>query len=218
MTTSLRIATWNLSQRSELAAERLGGLLGELGGADIVCLQEASLNGIAGFCREAGLTWWVSARTAFDGLLRASGRIGAGWRSPRAVAVAGRGHMLAEVRGFEDVPLPEKVMAGRWDVGGSPVTVVSYHAPTGVQHGVRKVEQAVRMAEWLAGLDGAVILGGDFNTPYVDPPDFAGVLTHMRTGIPDLMGAPGDDVWSARRRRMGCGMRCERTWPIDWPS
>lgn len=85
-------------------------------------------------------------------------------------------------------------MAGWVDLGGLRTTVVTYHAPTGVQHGIGKAEQAVRIADWLASLDGPVILGGDFNTPAADPPDFALVRTHWHTGEGILHGAGGDDA------------------------
>lgn len=93
-----------------------------------------------------------------------------------------------------DLPLPEKVLAGWIDVAGEPTTVVSYHAPTGAQHGVVKVHQALQVARWLAALDGPVIFAGDFNTPEFDPPDIAGLRTHWNTGHPELDGGPGDDA------------------------
>lgn len=85
-------------------------------------------------------------------------------------------------------------MAGWVDIGGQRTTVVSYHAPAGVTHGVDKPRQAVQVARWIASLDGPVVLGGDFNTPLLDPPDDAGVRTHYHSGHEHLAGEPGDDL------------------------
>lgn len=195
----VRIASWNLHGRFD-AATRLGRLLAACGGADLVLLQEASQRGMESFCAAAGLDWWVHVRGEFFDLLKVRGRAGGtapdGTRhgTPRAVAIAGRGASVRQPVPFPDVLLPEKVMAGWVDVGGVRTTVVTYHAPTGVQHGIGKVKQAARIADWLASLQGPVILGGDFNTPALDPPDFDLVRTHWHTGDPHLEGARGDDM------------------------
>jgi endonuclease/exonuclease/phosphatase family metal-dependent hydrolase len=197
---TVRVASWNLQGRSGDAAARLGSLLADRGGADLVLLQEASHRGLGRFCEAAGLDWGVHIREVFPDLLRVRGRAGGRGSDgsmhgvPRAVAIAGRGETLNGATSFPDVPLPEKVLAGWLDVGDVRTTVVSYHAPTGVQHQGRKPEQAVRLARWLRDLDGPVILAGDFNTPSLDPPDFDRVRTHWHTGDAHLEGAPGDDL------------------------
>jgi len=196
----VRVATWNLQGRTGDAARRLGSLLAEVGGADVVLLQESAPSGLDGFVEAAGLDWGVNVRDRFHDLLRARGRAGGvgsdGTRSQsgRPVAIAGRGEPVRGLTAFPDAPLPEKVVAGWVDVAGSRTTVVSYHAPAGVTHGVLKPRQAVQVARWLASLDGPVILGGDFNTPLLDPPQDADVRTHYHTGYVDLDGEPGDDV------------------------
>ena len=83
-------------------------------------------------------------------------------------------------------------MAGWGDLAGHRVTALNYHAPAGVTHGVKKPQQAVRIAEWLDSLDGPVVMAGDFNTPAIDRADE--VKTHYFTGHPELEGEPGDDV------------------------
>jgi len=95
---------------------------------------------------------------------------------------------------FPDVPLPEKVMAASVDLDGVTTTVVTYHAPTGVQHKLKKPDQAVRLAQWLASVEGPVVLGGDFNTPKLDPPDQRDIRTHWHSGDKKLKGLPGDDL------------------------
>lgn len=198
--TPLRIATWNLSQRTEQAAGRLGAVLARHGGADVVLLQEVSKGGIEPFCEAAGLEWWAHVGHDFGDLLWLRGRSGGHNRygekrqGARQVAIAGRGKPIRGVTPFPDLPLPEKVLAGWIDIDGQATTVVSYHAPTGAQHKVLKPIQAVRIASWLATLDGPVIFGGDFNTPLLDPPDDDLVRTHYWTGSGDLGGLVGDDA------------------------
>jgi endonuclease/exonuclease/phosphatase family metal-dependent hydrolase len=199
--TSLRIASWNLCQRSGDAAARLGTVLTDLGGADLVTLQEASRGGLPRFVEAAGLDWGVHVRTEFDDLLRVRGRAGGdrfagdGKHSTgRCVAIAGRGERLRGACAFPDVPLPEKVMAGWFDLGGQRTTVVSYHAPAGVTHGINKPRQAVQVARWIASIEGPVVLAGDFNTPNFDPSDDHLVRTHWHTGGDNLDGEPGDDL------------------------
>lgn len=198
--TALRIASWNLQGRSGDAAARLGTMVKDQGGADLVLLQEASALGLDEFCHAADLDWSVHIADLVPDLLHIRGRAGGtapdGSEYPRArcVAIAGRGTPLRSPTAFPDLPLPEKVLAGWTDVGGERTTLVSYHAPTGVQHQEKKAEQAVRLARWLRRLDGPTVFAGDFNTPESDPPDFARVRTHWHSGHPDLDGAPGDDL------------------------
>lgn len=198
--TPVRVASWNLNQRTGEAAARLGSLLAAKGGADLVLLQEASSGGLRYFCEGAAMDWHVHIRSEFFDLLRVRGRAGglaedgSKFPSGRGVAIAGRAERLRGAVPFAEAPVPEKVMAGWLDVGGTRTTVVTYHAPAGVQWFEKKPAQAVRIAEWLTQLDGPVILAGDFNTPVADPPDFAGVRTHWHTGSPQLNGAPGDDL------------------------
>jgi len=196
----MRIATWNLHGRTSDAAARLGTLLAEQGGADLVLLQEASQGGLPRFCEAAGLNWGVHVRDEFWELLRVRGRAGGidaqgnKHGNPRAVAIAGRGEPLRCPTPFPDLPLPEKVMAGWTYIDDVRTTVVTYHAPTGAQRGMLKPIQAVQVARWLASVEGPVILGGDFNTPVVDPPDGRAVRTHWHTGDPGMGGVFGDDL------------------------
>ena len=73
------------------------------------------------------------------------------------VALAGRGEPPRCPVVFPDVPLPEKVMAASVDLDGVTTTVVTYHAPTGVQHKLKKPEQAGKHCdachEWLDSSD-----------------------------------------------------------------
>lgn len=199
--TECRIASWNLCERSGDAAARLGTVLADLGSADLVMLQEVSRGGLPRFVEAAGLDWWVHARQEFKDLLRVRGRAGGhkfdgdGRHSTgRCVAIAGRGEQLRGACAFPDAPLPEKVLAGWLDIGGQRTTVVSYHAPAGVSHGINKPRQAVQVARWIASIEGPVVLAGDFNTPNFDPSDDHLVRTHWHTGGDNLEGAPGDDL------------------------
>lgn len=108
--------------------------------------------------------------------------------------MAGTGTPARAPTPFPGLPLAEKALAAWIDVGDCVVTVVTYHAPAGVQHQQRKPEQAVRLANWLSSVEGPVLLGGDFNTPEIDHPDHALIRTHWHTGHPDLHGSPGDDL------------------------
>jgi hypothetical protein len=197
--TAIRVASWNLHGNFG-GSERLGHMLADLGGADVVLIQESSHRGIKAFCEAAGLDWSVHVRDLFFDLLKARRRAGGrdldghNHRTPRSVAIAGRGAPLRGPTAFPDMPLPEKVMAGWLDLGGVRTTVLTYHAPTGVQWQGKKAAQAVRVAEWLTSIEGPVIMGGDFNTPSLDTPDFDQVRTHWHSGEPHLVGAPGDDL------------------------
>ena len=185
-----RVATWNLQGRTSGAAARLGSLLADHGGADLVLLQEASQAGLPGFCEAAGLDWAVHVRDEFYDLLAVRGRAS----GPRSVAIAGTGEQLRGPTAFPGVPLPEKVQAGWLDIGQQRTTAVTYHAPTGVTHKEKKAEQAVKIATWLNQIEGPAILAGDFNTPAVDPPGISSLETGYHTGNSELHGAPGEDT------------------------
>ena len=156
----------------------------------VVMLQEVNESGVEVFCEAAGLEWCTCVKTTFPELMSVRDRAG----DCRGVAIAGSGPPLRAPIPFADVPLPEKVLAGWIDIGDEATTVVSYHAPAGVTHKLKKPAQAVQVAQWLASIDGAVLLAGDFNTPKVDHPNASKVRTHWHTGDRKLRGATGDDV------------------------
>jgi endonuclease/exonuclease/phosphatase family metal-dependent hydrolase len=187
----MRIATWNLHGASGRTATRLGDAFHAVGGADLVLLQEVSVTGLPRFQDAAGLDWAFHVGQEFPEMLRVVSRnIG-----PRCVAIGGRGPRPSRLAPFPDMLLPEKILAAWTSVDGQLLTLVSYHAPTGAQHGIGKAEQAVRLARWLARIhDSPVIVGGDFNTPLVDPLDDAGVVTHWHTGGPKIGTQIGDDA------------------------
>ena len=192
----MRVASWNLKGRSGRAAASLGSLLRYRGGADLVLLQEASRRGMARFIEAAGLDWSLHIRDVAPEMLSERGRSGkeGGRGRPRSVALAGRGEPARCPEVFPGVPLPEKVMAATVQLDGLDATVVTYHAPTGVQHKSKKPAQAVQLARWLASVQGPVVLGGDFNTPKADPPYRRGIRTHWHSGDDKLNGLPGDDL------------------------
>ena len=192
----MQVASWNLKGRSGGAAASLGSLLRDRGGADLVLLQEASPRGMEKFIEAAGLDWSLHIRDVAPEMLSERGRSGkkGGRGRPRSVALAGRGEPARNPEVFPDVPLPEKVMAATVQLDGVDTTVVTYHAPTGVQHKLKKPAQAAQLARWLASVQGPVVLGGDFNTPKVDPPDRGGIRTHWHSGDDKLKGLPGDDL------------------------
>ena len=200
MKDSITIATWNLKARTGKAAAKLGLFLADQGGADLVLLQEASVEGLRAFRKAAGLGWGVHVREDYYDLLRVRGAAGqkneAGEKNQnrRGVAVAGRGDGPAGVTAFPEMPLPEKVMAAWVRIGRRRTTLVTYHSPNAADYHERKAEQAVRLARWLKSVDGPVILGGDFNTPGDDPPDFTKVRVGWPTGKKELAGQPGEDV------------------------
>ena len=192
----MRVASWNLMGRSGRAAASLGSLLRDRGGADLVLLQEASPRGMEKFIEAAGLDWSLHIRDVAPEMLSERGRSGkkGGRGRPRSVALAGRGEPARNPEVFPNVPLPEKVMAATVQLDGVDTTVVTYHAPTGGRHKLKKPDQAVQLARWLASVEGPVVLGGDFNTPKVDPPDQDGIRTHWHSGDDKLNGLPGDDL------------------------
>ncbi len=159
-------------------------------------LQEASPRGMEKFIEAAGLDWSLHIRDIAPEMLSERGRSGhkGGRGRPRSVALAGRGEPARNLEVFPNAPLPEKMMAATVQLNGVDTTVVTYHAPTGVQHKLKKPVQAVQLARWLASVQGPVVLGGDFNTPKVDPPDRGGIRTHWHLGDDKLNGLPGDDL------------------------
>jgi endonuclease/exonuclease/phosphatase family metal-dependent hydrolase len=175
----------------------LGSLLRDQGGADLVLLQEASPLGMEKFSEAAGLDWVLHIRDVAPAMLNERGRgqywLSGQYQGARSVALAGRGEPARCPVVFPDVPLPEKVMAASVDLDGVTTTVVTYHAPT-KEHQLKKPDQAVRLARWLASVEGPVVLGGDFNTPKVDPPDQRDIRTHYHSGDKKLKGLPGEDL------------------------
>jgi endonuclease/exonuclease/phosphatase family metal-dependent hydrolase len=187
----VRVATWNMNGATGKRARRLGDFLARIGKIPrVVMLQEAADADVERFCEAAGLDWCVCVKTAFGELMSVRGRSG---RS-RGVALAGSGSPLRSPIALPDVPLPEKVIAGWLEIDGELATVVSYHAPPGVTHKLKKPAQAVQVAEWLASIEGPVLFAGDFNTPKIDHPDLRQLRTHWHTGDAKLLGATGDDV------------------------
>lgn len=65
---------------------------------------------------------------------------------------------------------------------GTGLTVVSYHAPPGVNWGIAKARKAVAVARWLSAQPGPVLLGADASTPLIDAVNFADTRTHWHTG------------------------------------
>ncbi len=111
---------------------------------------------------------------------------------------AGSRHRWSRSRACEhlldDLPLPERSMIARVPLGGMDTLVASFHAPPGVNWGLKKPEQGVGFARWLSSVDWPVIFGADANTPLLDAPDFALTRTHWHTGSRRLGGAPRDDL------------------------
>lgn len=185
----LRAVTWNLQFRVGDSARRQGELLGSLVPApDIVLLQEVNRRAIETLCVIAGLTWF---RCAVD--IRVAEPDDTPVRR-RGVAIAGRGEAPFTTHLRLDVPLPERILVAKIPTPGGTLTVISYHAPPGVNWHEKKPQQAVAFARWLATVKGPVVLGIDANTPRVDAIDFVDTRTHWHTGMRKLKGAPGDDL------------------------
>jgi endonuclease/exonuclease/phosphatase family metal-dependent hydrolase len=155
---------------------------------DLILLQEVNPGSADTLRRSSGADWLVTA---------VSLRVPAPDDRPvrrRGVAIAGRGVAPARAWLPADVFLPERVLLAEITLAGIQLTVISYHAPPGVNWGLIKPRQAVALASWLATHRGPVLLGADANTPLIDAVDFANTRTHWHTGDRHLHGEPGDDL------------------------
>jgi hypothetical protein len=191
----VRVVSWNLNRRVGDAVRRQGEFLSSLEPPpSAVMLQEVNPRSIELMCERAGLDWFrlaVDLREPEPSDTRVR-RLG--------VALAGRGAAPHSVSILEGVPFPERTIHAVIDITGATIALASYHAPPGVSWLEKKPKQAVAFANWLAALEGPVILGADANTPLVDHPDFEGVRTHWHSGDRRLKGAPGDDLlWAATK-------------------
>jgi endonuclease/exonuclease/phosphatase (EEP) superfamily protein YafD len=115
------------------------------------------------------------------------------------------------------MPLPERTIHGVVDLDGRTVRLASYHAPPDVSWFLKKPQQAVAFANWLATLTDPVILGADANTPLIDAPDFDAVRTRWHSGSRRLNGAPGDDLLWAPRKIHGLDDALRR-WLAEHPE
>lgn len=157
-------------------------------GPDLILLQEVNPSSAAVLSEAAGVDWLIRAVD-----LRSPEPEDRPVRS-RGVAIAGRGEPPHHAWLPAAASLPERTLIAEMQLGGLPVTAVSYHAPPGVTWGPIKPRQAVAVASWLATVTGPVILGADANTPEIDAADFAATRTHWHTGGRHLHGEPGDDL------------------------
>jgi len=190
-----RVISWNLNWRMGLARDQ-GRLLRELH-PDIVILQEVNSKSAEALRDAAGLAWMIVSKPPPDS--KVPGR-------QRLVAVGGT--EISSARRLDlDAPLGERVLAVEVAIDGLHATVVSYHAPPGVNWGRVKVDQALAVTYWVCEQKGPMIIGADANTPKLDPVDDAAVRTHWQSGSRRLNGGPGDDeMWgpSPRHRLKDC--------------
>lgn len=178
----MQVGSWNVNRRVGDAAIREGKFLKEQN-IDIVAIQEANLNSLDLLCESAGFDWWrCGLNYATNENKTTARRLGA--------AVAGRGTPPNKSFVFDNVMLPERTLVCEF----SDHIVCSFHAPPGVNWGIEKPRQAVKIAQWLATVDRPVWFGIDANTPEIYHPDFQQTQTHYHTGIRELNGEPGDDL------------------------
>ena len=155
----------------------------------ISCCSRRSTSTRWGRCASArGLDWW---RAAVD--LRPA-EPGDRPVRRRGVAICGQGTQPTQVCLVPDLPLPERTLVARVELGGTSVTVALYYAPPGVSWFEKKPQQAVGFAQWLKTVNGPILFGADANTPLVDAIDFAATRTHWHSGLRKLKKAPGDDL------------------------
>jgi exonuclease III len=201
----MRIVSWNVNWRTGLARDQ-GRLLRELN-CGIVILQEVNRKSAEVLRDAAGLAWMIVSEAPAGSTVP---------RHQRLVAVGGTGISSANRLDLE-APVGERVLAVKVTIAGRHATVVSYHAPPGVNWGRVKVDQALAVTHWLCERTGPMILGADANTPKLDPIDDAAVRTHWHTGSRRVNGGRGDDeLWgpSARHRLKDC----LRTWLAADPA
>ena len=201
----MRIVSWNVNWRTGLARDQ-GRLLRELN-CGIVILQEVNRKSAEVLRDAAGLAWMIVSEAPAGSTVP---------RHQRLVAVGGTGISSANRLDLE-APVGERVLAVKVTIAGRHATVVSYHAPPGVNWGRVKVDQALAVTHWLCERTGPMILGADANTPKLDPIDDAAVRTHWHTGSRRVNGGRGDDeLWgpSARHRLKDC----LRTWLAADPT
>lgn len=182
----MRIGTWNVNYQGVLGSGRLGTHAHETG-IDLMLLQAADPDALASFITHAGLDWVVTAWDAGAPALTTPGR-------RRVAAVAGRGPRPTSIGYLRDLDRPERMMFATIGSGPGSFTVASYHAPSGPEAGISKVDGAHILLDWVQSVDGPLILGADANTPKLDHPDPDKARTHWQTGIRKLSGRPGDDV------------------------
>jgi hypothetical protein len=182
----VRVVSWNLHFRAGAAAKQQGDLLRRLG-PDLMLLQEVNCGSSEILCHAAGADWMVKAVDLTPKPDDAPVR-------RRGVAIAGCGPPLRRSWLLNDIRFPEKILLIETQTEGTPFIAVSYHAPPGVTHGIKKPRQAVAFARWLPTQNGPLLFGADANTPLIDAFDFADTRTHWHTGARRLRGEPGDDL------------------------
>jgi endonuclease/exonuclease/phosphatase family metal-dependent hydrolase len=170
-----RVVSWNVNYAVTDRMRSQAGFIRKLQ-PDLLCLQEVNLSSAQELVERAGLDWLVSGvglrpSKQDDTLVR-----------KRGSAIAGRGTAPVRTWLLDDVPLPERLVLTEVKLHDMTWTVASYHAPPGVTWREKKAQQAVGFARWLQGAQTPIVVGGDFNTPEVDAPDFGLTRTHLHTG------------------------------------
>ena len=215
----MRVISWNVNWRTSVGSEQ-GRLIRELR-PDLAVLQEVNENSVRAL--------WDA--TELPSMIVSEPPAGSTERRRRRLVAVGGTERFSSRRLDLGAPVEERVLAVEVERGERRATVIAYHAPPGVSWGIKKVEQAQSVTDWICAREGPVILGADANTPKLDPVDDAAVRTHWHTGFHKLNGRPGDDeLWGPSPRHQfeglppACGWpltRAERrtsTPPVRWPS
>lgn len=183
----VRVVSWNVNYAVTDRMRTQAGFIRKLQ-PDLLCLQEVNLSSAQELVERAGLDWLVSGVG-----LRPSKQDDTPVRK-RGSAIAGHGTAPVRTWLLDDLPLPERLALAEVKLHDMTWTVASYHAPPGVTWREKKAQQAVGFARWLQGAHTPTVVGGDFNTPEVDAPDFGLTRTHLHTGHRWLGELPGDDL------------------------
>jgi exonuclease III len=162
----LTLLSWNVAGRVARAPEQAEVVAGF--GADVVCLQELSPATAAIWTAGLDSAGYAVAVAELPAVRESS--------RPLGVLIAARGGLRAEP--VQEVPWPERVLAGRL-AGG--LEVVNVHSPISPKPGLAKVltHEAV-FRHLVAGAGHARLVCGDLNTPRREHADGT-VWTFART-------------------------------------
>jgi endonuclease/exonuclease/phosphatase family metal-dependent hydrolase len=175
-----RFASWNVNNR--LLKEGHLDLL-QLIRPDLIAFQEVSSSFYSSLTDRGLFAWSVSSLS-----LRPP-PIGEGRSRALGCAIFGGSsfHLLSSSL-LPDLDFPERTLAVRVRGTVVPLTVCSFHIPPGASWGAVKPKTMRSIADWLAHLQGNVIVGIDANAPKIDHPDL-GSNTWWWKDEPLLLGA-----------------------------
>ena len=177
--TVIKVVSWNVNAARKRAKRQADWLAST--DADVFLLQEATIHHLEALSELMDL--------------RAK-KVAGPPKNPRQrpVAVMSRLPTTGTWLGLSEVAMPHIAIGATVLVGNQPLNVWSYHAPNGSNYNMEKVRHAHAMVDQLRATSRPTVLGGDFNTPRLDPVDETHIRTHWHTGKRGLNGMRGDDV------------------------